>query len=128
MSPFLNTIIFAVLEVAEVVMGVLGLIWSIQGKGRGVPGLMVGAFVFIIIAAAGGLIWQFVSMTASSWQLSYTAINVIYLVVELPLNIAELLALVLVAIAVRKLYLAPERRVRAVRHSRRLPGTRTARR
>ncbi len=117
MSPFLNTIIFAVLEVAEVVMGVLGLIWSIRGKRRGVPGLMVGAFVFVIIAAAGSLIWQFVSMTASSWQLSDTAYDVIYLVVEVPLNIAELLALVLVAIAVRKLYQG--RRVRAVGHSRR---------
>lgn len=124
MSPFQNMIIFAVLEVAEVVMAVLGLIWSVKGKRRGVPGLMVGAFVFMIVAAGGGLIWQFVSMTASSWHLPYTAIDTIYLVVELPLNIAELLALVLVAIAVRKLYLAPERRVRAVRHSRRLPGAR----
>jgi hypothetical protein len=106
MPPLAFTSIEAIPQVLQLVVGLLGLIFSIKGRARGVPGLMVGAFAVMLVATAGGIAWQFVSLNATSWvsfnHLSGNELRLIFLGVGLPLHIAAALSWLLVAIAVVK--------------------------
>jgi hypothetical protein len=90
----------------QLVVGVLGLIFSIRGRARGVSGLMVGAFAVMLVTVAASIVWQFVTSDLASWtassHLSASDINLIFTAVNLPLGAAAVLSWLLVAIAVAK--------------------------
>jgi hypothetical protein len=104
MSSLTFTSLETIAPVLQLVVGVLGLIFSIQGRAKGVSGLMVGAFVVMLITTAAGIAWQFVSLNVTSWSetyhLSVDQINLIYLGVGIPLDVVALLSWLLVALAV----------------------------
>ncbi len=106
MSPLALTSIETVPRVLLLVVGLLGLIFSVKGRARGVSGLMVGAFVVMLVTTLAGIVWQFVSLNAPSWMrdgdLSTDEINLVFLAVRIPLDVAEVLSWLLVAIAVVK--------------------------
>ncbi|WP_233223605.1 hypothetical protein [Amycolatopsis sp. CA-128772] len=93
-------------RVLQLVVGVLGLIFSIRGRARGVSGLMAGAFAVMLITTTASIVWQFVSLNAASWSssnhLDLDEIQLIFLAVGLPLDAASVLSWLLVAIAVAK--------------------------
>ncbi len=86
------------------VVGLLGLIFSIKGRSRGVSGLMVGAFAVMLLTTVASIAWQFVAANISSWAGELTAdeIRLIFMGVGIPLELASLLSWLLVAIAVVK--------------------------
>ncbi|EME62760.1 hypothetical protein H074_07611 [Amycolatopsis decaplanina DSM 44594] len=90
----------------QLVVGLLGVIFSVKGRSRGVSGLMVGAFVVMLVTTAAGIAWQFVSLNVPSWsaseQLTADEIRLIFMGVGVPLDAAALLSWLLVAIAVVK--------------------------
>lgn len=106
MSPLTLTSIEIVPRVLQLVVGLLGLIFSIKGRSRGVSGLMVAAFVIMLATTAAGIAWQFVSLNAPSWSrashLSIDDIQLIFLAVGIPLDTAAVLSWLLVALAVVK--------------------------
>ncbi|KZB85385.1 hypothetical protein [Amycolatopsis regifaucium] len=106
MSDLTYTIIEAIPRVLLLVVGVLGLIFSIKRRAKGVSGLMVGAFVVMLVATAASIVWQFVVSNVSSWvasgQLSGDELRLIFMGVGVPLDAAALLSWLLVAIAVLK--------------------------
>ncbi|WP_414945158.1 hypothetical protein [Amycolatopsis sp. cmx-11-32] len=95
------------------VVGLLGLIFSIKGRSKGVSGLMVGAFVVMIVTTAAGIVWQFVLLNVPSWStsndLSFDEIRWIFMGVGIPLDAAAVLSWLLVAIAVVKAGRPPRR-------------------
>ncbi|RSM69381.1 hypothetical protein DL991_40280 [Amycolatopsis sp. WAC 01375] len=106
MSDLMYTIIEAIPRVLLLVVGVLGLIFSIKGRSRGVSGLMVAAFVVMLVATVASIIWQFVVLNVSSWiaseQLTSDEVRLIFMGVSVPLDAIALLSWFLVAIAVLK--------------------------
>ncbi len=106
MSPITFTSIQAVPRVLLLIVGLLGLIFSIKGRSRGVSGLMVTAFVVTIVATAAGIAWQFVALNVPSWSasgdLSFDEIRWIFTGVGVLLDAAAVLSWLLVAIAVVK--------------------------
>lgn len=96
----------AIPRVLMLVVGVLGFVFSIKGRARGVSGLMTGAFVVMLVTTAAGIAWQFISLDAPSWvrssHLSVDELNVIFLAVAIPLDVAAVLSWLLVAIGVVK--------------------------
>ncbi|WET81566.1 hypothetical protein P3102_10275 [Amycolatopsis sp. QT-25] len=100
------TIIEAVPRVLLLVVGVLGLTFSIKGRAKGVSGLMVAAFAIMLVATVASIIWQFVVANLSSWvvsdELTADEIRLIFMGVGIPLDVAALLSWLLVAIAVLK--------------------------
>jgi hypothetical protein len=106
MPDLMYTIIEAIPRVLLLVVGILGLIFSIKGRAKGVSGLMVGAFVVMLVTTAASIIWQFVAFNVPSWaasgRLTADDIRLIFLGVAVPLDAAALLSWLLVAIAVLK--------------------------
>ncbi|UUV31242.1 hypothetical protein NQK81_41945 [Amycolatopsis roodepoortensis] len=106
MSTFTFASIDVIPRVLQLVVGLLGLILSIKARSRGVSGLMVGAFVLMLVATAAGIIWRFVSVNVPSWAssggLSVDEIQWIFMGVSIPLDAVALLSWLLVAIAVAK--------------------------
>lgn len=106
MSPLALTTIETIPRVLLLVVGLLGLIFSIKGRARGVSGLMVGAFVLVLVTTAAGIAWQFVSLNAPSWirtnHLSGDELNLIFLGVAIPLDVLAVISWLLVAIGVVK--------------------------
>jgi hypothetical protein len=94
------------------VVGIVGLAFSINGRSNGVPNLMAGAFVVMLVSTVAGTAWQFVSLNAASWQvsghLSSDQLNSIFLGVDLPLGIIDAVSWLLVAIAVLKFGRRPQ--------------------
>ncbi|WP_235783368.1 hypothetical protein [Amycolatopsis orientalis] len=90
----------------QLVVGLLGLVFSIRGRSKGVSGLMVGAFVVMLVTTAAGIAWQFLSVEVPSWSasgnLSADEIRLIFMGVGIPLDAAALLSWLLVALAVVK--------------------------
>ncbi|EOD66681.1 hypothetical protein H480_20314 [Amycolatopsis vancoresmycina DSM 44592] len=88
------------------VVGLLGLVFAIRGRVRGGSGLMVAAFAIMLAATAAGIAWQFVSLDAAAWirtnHLSVDELNLIFLAVAIPLDVAAVLSWLLVALAVVK--------------------------
>jgi hypothetical protein len=111
-SPLTFAIIEAIPQVLQLVVGIVGLVFSIKGRPNGVPNLMVGAFVVMLVSTVAGLAWQFVSLNAVSWQesghLSSDQLNTIFLGVDLPLAIINAVSWLLVAIAVLKFGRRPQ--------------------
>ncbi len=106
MSPLALTSIEAIPRILLFVVGLVGLIFSIKGRARGVSGLMVGAFAVMLFATAAGIAWQFVSLDAASWirsgHLSADELSLIFMAVAIPLDVAAVLSWLLVALAVVK--------------------------
>ncbi|WP_410664972.1 hypothetical protein [Amycolatopsis sp. lyj-84] len=104
MSPLAYTSIEAIPRVLLLVVGLLGLIFSIKGRSRGVSGLMVGAFAVLLLTTVASIVWQFVVANLSSWAGELTAdeIRLVFMGVGIPLELASLLSWLLVAIAVVK--------------------------
>jgi hypothetical protein len=106
MTPVLLTSIETIPRVVLLVVGVLGLIFSIRGRAKGVSGLMVAAFAVMLFATAAGIVWQFMSLNAATWMqsgdLSADEINVLFMAVSIPLDLVAVLSWLLVAIAVVK--------------------------
>ncbi|MEV7549299.1 hypothetical protein AB0N89_06715 [Amycolatopsis sp. NPDC089917] len=104
MTPLTSTIIETIPRVLLLVVGILGVIFSIKGRSRGVSGLMVAAFVIMIVTTAASIIWQFVVMNLSSWagELSAGEIRLIFMGVGIPLDVGAVLSWFLVAIGVVK--------------------------
>ncbi|ANN15691.1 hypothetical protein SD37_08490 [Amycolatopsis orientalis] len=106
MPDVMYTTIEAIPRVLLLVVGILGLIFSIRGRAKGVSGLMVGAFVVMLVATVASIIWQFVALNLPSWaaseRLTADEIRLIFLGVGVPLDAAALLSWLLVAIAVLK--------------------------
>jgi hypothetical protein len=106
MSPLALTSIETIPRVLLLVVGLLGLIFSVKGRARGVSGLMVGAFVVLLVTTVARIVWQFVLSDAPSWarsnHLSADEINLIFMAVGIPLDAVEVLSWLLVAIAVVK--------------------------
>jgi hypothetical protein len=104
MSPLVLTTIGTIPRVLLLVVGLLGLIFSIKGRAKGVSGLMVGAFVVMLFATAASIAWQFVALNATSWissgHLSVEDINLIFTAVAGVLDLVAVLSWLLVAIAV----------------------------
>ncbi|MEU3624752.1 hypothetical protein BS329_34790 [Amycolatopsis coloradensis] len=103
MSQLGFTSIEAIPRLLQLVVGLLGLIFSIKGRSRGVSGLMVGAFVVMLVTTVAGMIWQFV-LANLSWGGDITAdeIRWIFMAVGIPLDLAAMLSWLLVAFAVYK--------------------------
>lgn len=112
MSPLVFAIIEAIPQLLQLVVGILGLLYSLRARPAGIPGLMVGAFVVMLVSTVAGLIWQFVSLNLNDWaesgHLSATAIDSIILGVDLPLDIAGAISWLLVAIAVLRFIRRPQ--------------------
>lgn len=104
MSQLGFTSIETIPRLLQLVIGLLGLIFSIKGRSKGVSGLMVGAFVVMLVTTVASLVWQFVLLNLSSWGDDLTAdeIRWIFIGVGVPLDIATVLSWLLVAIAVLK--------------------------
>ncbi|WP_329049044.1 hypothetical protein OG738_40560 [Amycolatopsis sp. NBC_01488] len=106
MSPLALASIETVPRVLLLLVGVLGLIFSVKGRARGVSGLMVGAFLVMVVTTTAGIAWQYVSLDAPSWmrssRLSFDEITLIFLAVRIPLDVLVVLSWLLVAIAVVK--------------------------
>jgi len=106
MSPLALTTIEIIPRVLLLVVGVLGLIFAIKGRARGGSGLMVAAFVVMLLTTAMGIAWQFVSLDAATWvtagHLSASDISLIFMAVAIPLDVATAISWLLVAIAVVK--------------------------
>jgi hypothetical protein len=106
MSPLVLRSIEVIPRVLLLVVGLLGLIFAIRGRAKGVSGLMVGAFAIMLVATTAGIVWQFVSLDAASWirsnHLSVDELNLIFLAVAIPLDVAAVLSWLLVALAVVK--------------------------
>jgi len=106
MTPLVVTSIEAVPRVLLLVVGLLGLIFSVKGRAKGGSGLMVAAFVVMLVATAAGIAWQFVALDAASWirtgHLSADDLNLIFMAVAIPLDAAAVLSWLLVALAVVK--------------------------
>ncbi|SFW92129.1 hypothetical protein [Amycolatopsis australiensis] len=104
MTPLTLASIGVLPRLLQLVVGLLGLVFSIKGRARGVSGLMVGAFVVMLVTTAAGVVWQFVSLNAASWSasshLTADEIQLIFLGVGLPLDAAAVLSWLLVALAV----------------------------
>lgn len=104
MTSLAFTSIETIPRVVQLVVGLLGLIFSIKGRAKGVSGLMVAAFVVMLVTTAAGIAWQFVSLNAASWSasnhLTVDEIRLIFMAVGLPLDAASVLSWLLVAIAV----------------------------
>ncbi|HET6290810.1 MAG TPA: hypothetical protein VFG15_29195 [Amycolatopsis sp.] len=113
MSDLMYTIIEAIPRVLLLAVGVLGLIFSIKGRAKGVSGLMVAAFAVMLVATVASIIWQFVVANLSSWvvsdELTANEIRLIFMGVGIPLDAAALLSWLLVAIAVLKSGRTPRR-------------------
>ena len=112
MTPLMFAIIEAIPQVLMLVVGIVGLSFSIKGRPTGVPGLMVGAFVVMLVSTVAGVAWQFLSVFAPSWQvsghLSSDQLDSIFLGVDVPLGIIDALSWLLVAIAVLKFGRRPQ--------------------
>ncbi|MEV6625983.1 hypothetical protein AB0M83_12070 [Amycolatopsis sp. NPDC051106] len=106
MSPLTSTSIETIPRVLLLVVGVLGLIFSIKGRSKGVSGFMVGAFAVMLVTTVAGIVWQFVALNAASWSrsshLSVDDVRLIFLAVGIPLDVAAVLSWLLVVIAVVK--------------------------
>ncbi|WP_181770669.1 hypothetical protein [Amycolatopsis pittospori] len=104
MSPLAYTSIETIPRALILVVGLLGLIFSIKGRSRGVSGLMVGAFVVMLLTTVAGIVWPFVVSNLPSWgeDLSADEIRLIFLGVGIPLDVATALSWLLVAITVIK--------------------------
>ncbi len=99
-------------QVLQLVVGILGLVLSVKARARGVSGLMVGAFVVLLVTTIGGIVWQLVSLNAASWaesdHLSAAQLDAIFAGVDIPLGIAAALSWLLVVIAVVKTNRQPQ--------------------
>ncbi|WP_020660023.1 hypothetical protein [Amycolatopsis benzoatilytica] len=106
MSNLGLTLIRIIPELLQLVVGLIGLIVSVQRRARGVSGLMVAAFAVMLVATAASIAWQFLLMDTTSWMdsdhLSSDEITVIFTVVGLVLDGLSLLSWILVAVAVAK--------------------------
>ncbi|WP_410646952.1 hypothetical protein [Amycolatopsis sp. cmx-4-54] len=106
MSTFTFASIDVIPRVLQLVVGLLGLILSVKARSRGVSGLMVGAFVLMLVTTAAGIVWRFVSVNVPAWvssgNLSADEIQLIFMGVGIPLDAVALLSWLLVAIAVAK--------------------------
>ena len=102
MSPLVFSIIVGVPMLVQLVVGVLGLAFSIKGRPSGVPALMVAGFVFMIVSMVLGIAWQFITLNRLDWT------DWGYLGVDVPLGLIEMIAWLLVAIGVRKLIPRPQ--------------------
>jgi hypothetical protein len=106
MSPLASTTIETIPRVLLLIVGVLGLIFSIKGRSKGVSGLMVGAFAVMLVTTVAGIVWQFVALNAASWSrsshLGVDDLRLIFLAVGIPLDVAAVISWLLVAIAVVK--------------------------
>ncbi|UOX85922.1 hypothetical protein MUY14_29630 [Amycolatopsis sp. FBCC-B4732] len=106
MSQFSLTIIEIIPRVLLLVVGLLGLVFSVKGRAKGVSGLMVAAFAVMLATTVAGIAWQFVALDAATWSrsehLSVADIQLIFLVVGIVFDVAAALSWLLVAIAVVK--------------------------
>jgi len=104
MESLSYTIIETIPRVLLLVVGLLGLVFSIKSRARGVSGLLVGAFAIMIVTTLASIIWQFVVSNLSSWAdgLSASEIRMIFMVVGIPLEVGSVLSWLLVAIGVVK--------------------------
>ena len=106
MSAVAFTSIEALPRLLQLVVGLLGLIFSIKGRSKGVSGLMVSAFAVMLVTTAAGIAWQFVASFTPSWAASTglraDEIRLIFLGVGLPLDAAAALSWLLVVLAVVK--------------------------
>lgn len=94
----------AIPQVLQLVIGVLGLVFSIRARRTGGTGLMVAAFVVMIVSTVGGLVWQYVALGVNDWiesgHLTTDEVNLLFTGVELPLGIAAAISWLLVALAI----------------------------
>ncbi|OXM50709.1 hypothetical protein [Amycolatopsis alba] len=104
MAPITYTIIETIPRALLLVVGLLGMIFSIKGRSRGVSGLLVAAFVIMIVTTVASIVWQFVTANLSSWAegLSADEIRLIFMGVGIPLDAGGVLSWLLVAIGVVK--------------------------
>ncbi|WP_290055931.1 hypothetical protein [Amycolatopsis solani] len=106
MSPLVSATIQTIPRALLLVVGLLGLIFAIKARARGGSGLMVAAFVVMLVTTVAGIVWQFVSLDAASWissdDLSASDLGLIFTAVALPLDAAAVLSWLLVALAVVK--------------------------
>ncbi|MFI6306145.1 hypothetical protein ACIBCH_30060 [Amycolatopsis thailandensis] len=104
MTPLTSTVIETIPRVLLLVVGILGMVFSIKGRSRGVSGLMVAAFVIMIVTTVVSIAWQFVVMNLSSWadDLSASEIRLIFMGVGIPLDAGTVLSWLLVAVGVVK--------------------------
>ncbi|RSD17318.1 hypothetical protein EIY87_20305 [Amycolatopsis eburnea] len=88
------------------VVGLLGLIFAIKARANGGSGLMVAAFVIMLLTTAAAIAWQYVSLDAASWisrgNLSASDLSLIFMAVAIPLDVATAISWLLVALAVVK--------------------------
>ncbi|GAB3745490.1 hypothetical protein GCM10027598_82210 [Amycolatopsis oliviviridis] len=104
MESLSYTVIETIPRVLLLVVGLLGLIFSIKGRSRGVSGLLVGAFAIMIVTTLASIVWQFVLSNISSWAggLDASEIRMILMGVGIPLEALTVLSWLLVAIGVVK--------------------------
>ncbi|NBH12507.1 hypothetical protein [Amycolatopsis sp. SID8362] len=106
MTPLAVTTIEIIPRVLLLVVGLLGLIFAIRGRAQSGSGLMVAAFVIMLLTTVLGIAWRFVSLDAASWMhtnhLSADDLSLIFMAVAIPLDVAVVISWLLVALAVFK--------------------------
>lgn len=97
MSSTVFSIILTIPMVLQLVVGVLGLIFSNKARPSGVPGLLMAGFVVMIASMVLSVAWQFITLKSLDWGFAG------YLGVDVPLGLIEAIAWLLVALGVRKM-------------------------
>ncbi|MBB1151695.1 hypothetical protein [Amycolatopsis dendrobii] len=112
MTTFTNTILQILPQALLLIVGLFGLILSINRRSRGGSGLMVAAFAVMLVTTALDIAWRIMLANVASWMasdhLSTSEMTTIFTIVGLTLSVLEVLSWLLVVLAVAKGGRAPQ--------------------
>ncbi|ATY12620.1 hypothetical protein CU254_20795 [Amycolatopsis sp. AA4] len=112
MTTFTNTILQVLPLALLLIVGLFGLILALGRRSRGGSGMMVAAFVVMLVTTALNIAWRLMLTNVASWMasdhLSSDEMSAIFLAVGIPLGLLEVLSWLLVVLAVAKGGRAPQ--------------------
>ncbi|WP_409180021.1 hypothetical protein F9C11_26275 [Amycolatopsis sp. VS8301801F10] len=112
MTTLTNTILEILPLALLLIVGLFGLILSIGRRSRGGSGMMVAAFVVMLVTTGLNIAWRLMLTNVASWMaadhLSSDEMSTIFLAVGIPLGLLEVLSWLLVVLAVAKGGRAPQ--------------------
>ncbi|WP_336157799.1 hypothetical protein [Amycolatopsis sp. VC5-11] len=112
MTTFTNTVLQILPQALLLIVGLFGLILSINRRSRGGSGLMVAAFAVMLVTTALDIAWRIMLANVASWMasdhLSTSEMTTIFTIVGLTLSVLEVLSWLLVVLGIAKGGRAPQ--------------------
>ncbi len=112
MTTFTDTVLQILPQALLLIVGLFGLILSINRRSRGGSGLTVAAFAVMLVTTALDIAWRIMLANAASWMasdhLSTSEMTTIFTIVGLTLSVLEVLSWLLVVLGIAKGGRAPQ--------------------